>query len=73
MEHAIEAPPCSISLEAPSRHSIIIISDTNMADPEVATKAPESDAVEETKASLFPGDTPAQKGASLGVRGSLEH
>jgi hypothetical protein len=40
-----------------------------MADPEVATKAPESDAAEETKASLFPGDTPAQKGASLGVCG----
>ncbi|KAE9377923.1 alpha/beta-hydrolase [Stipitochalara longipes BDJ] len=37
-----------------------------MADPEVATKAPESDAVEETKASLLPSDTPAQKGASLG-------
>jgi hypothetical protein len=80
LEHPsfIEAPPCSTSLEAssrigPFRHSIIIISDTNMADPEVATKAPESDAAEETKASLFPGDTPAQKGASLGVRGSLEH
>ncbi|KAH8795806.1 Alpha/Beta hydrolase protein [Hyaloscypha sp. PMI_1271] len=37
-----------------------------MADPEVATKAPESDATEETTASLIPGDTPAQKGASLG-------
>jgi len=39
-----------------------------MADPEVATKAPESDAAEETKASVIPGDTPAQSGASLGVR-----
>ncbi|KAM3072406.1 hypothetical protein ACMFMG_009209 [Clarireedia jacksonii] len=42
-----------------------------MAD-ELATKAPESDAMEDTKpvspveASLFPGDTPAQSGASLG-------
>jgi hypothetical protein len=42
-----------------------------MADPEVATKAPESDATEETTASLISGDTPAQKGASLGVRGNL--
>lgn len=46
-----------------------------MAEPEVATKAPESDAtaiVTETQAepSLFPGDTPAQSGPSLGVRGS---
>lgn len=44
-----------------------------MAEPEVATKASESDAQEaETEAvaetSLFPGDTPAQTGASLGVR-----
>ncbi len=38
-----------------------------MADPEVATKAPESDAAEKTKASLIPGDTPAQSGASLGL------
>ncbi|PMD56884.1 alpha/beta-hydrolase [Hyaloscypha bicolor E] len=37
-----------------------------MADPEIATKAPESDATEETTATLIPGDTPAQKGASLG-------
>jgi hypothetical protein len=41
-----------------------------MADSEIATKAPESDAVGETEASLIPGDTPAQKGASLGVRGA---
>ena len=48
-----------------------------MSDPEVATKAPESDALEDTKQvsqqtttqqSIFPGDTPAQTGASLGVR-----
>jgi hypothetical protein len=45
-----------------------------MAD-EIATKAPESDAMEDTKpvspveASPFPGDTPAQSGASLGVGG----
>ena len=40
-----------------------------MSDSEVATKAPESDAAEESKneASLVPGDTPAQSGASLGV------
>jgi hypothetical protein len=46
-----------------------------MAEPEVATKAPEIDAMEDqaqppTTASLIPGDTPAQTGASLGVRGS---
>lgn len=45
-----------------------------MAEPEVATKAPESDAMEDqpapATASLIPGDTPAQAGASLGVRGS---
>lgn len=35
-----------------------------MAEPEVATKAPENDAVEQ---SIVPGDTPAQTGASLGV------
>lgn len=42
-----------------------------MADPEVATKAPESDAAEDdtpqdAPPSLIPGDTPAQAGASLG-------
>jgi hypothetical protein len=36
-----------------------------MADDEVATKAPESDAV---SASLLPGDSVAQHGASMGVR-----
>ena len=44
-----------------------------MAEPEVATKAPESDAAEDqapATASLIPGDTLAQTGASLGVRGS---
>jgi hypothetical protein len=35
-----------------------------MAEPEVATKAPESDAVEQ---SLFPNDSIAQQGASMGV------
>lgn len=43
-----------------------------MAEPEVATKAPESDAMEEIKEapkeSLIPGDTPvAQGSSSLGV------
>lgn len=41
-----------------------------MADPEVATKAPESDAAEDTipvAPSLVPGDTPAQHGASMGL------
>ena len=47
-----------------------------MAELEVATKAPESDAMEgqaqaPATASLIPGDTPAQTGASLGVRESL--
>jgi hypothetical protein len=46
-----------------------------MAEPEVATKAPESDAAETqapvtATASMIPGDTPAQTGASLGVRGT---
>lgn len=35
-----------------------------MADEEVATKAPESDAQD----SLVPGDTKAQDGPSMGVR-----
>ena len=35
-----------------------------MAGPEVATKAPESDAVEQ---SSFPNNTVAQTGASMGV------
>ena len=35
-----------------------------MADPEVATKAPENDAFER---SIFPNDTMAQEGASMGV------
>ena len=46
-----------------------------MADPEIATRAPENDAAEDAKkeappaaeGSLFAGDTPAQTGASLGV------
>lgn len=46
-----------------------------MAEPEVATKAPESDAMADqaqvpATTSLLSGDTPAQTGASLGVRGS---
>lgn len=36
-----------------------------MADEEVATKAPESDAAQQ---SVIPGDTPAQEGPTLGVR-----
>lgn len=36
-----------------------------MADAEVATKAPENDAAEQ---SVFPGDTPAQEGVTMGVR-----
>ena len=36
-----------------------------MADEEVATKAPESDAAEQ---SATPGDTPAQEGPTMGVR-----
>lgn len=40
-----------------------------MADPEVATKAPESDAAEASTASIVPGDTPAQTGASMGGLG----
>ena len=35
-----------------------------MAEPEVATKAPENDAAEQ---SLFPNDSRAQEGASMGV------
>ncbi|CAG8982391.1 hypothetical protein HYALB_00007513 [Hymenoscyphus albidus] len=61
---------------AAASDSILIASYHNtrtMADPEVATKAPESDAAETASpvpepapASLVPGDTPAQSGASLG-------
>lgn len=36
-----------------------------MADAEVATKAPENDAAEQ---SVFPADTPAQEGVTMGVR-----
>ena len=39
-----------------------------MADEEVATKAPESDAQGQ---SLVSGDTPAQQGASMGVCNAL--
>jgi hypothetical protein len=35
-----------------------------MSEPELATRAPESDAAE---SSPFAGDTPAQEGASMGV------
>ena len=38
-----------------------------MADAKVATKTPESDAAEETKADLIAGDAPAQSSASLGL------
>ena len=40
-----------------------------MADDDVATKAPESDAAE---SNTLPGDTPAQQGASMGVRARYE-
>lgn len=36
-----------------------------MADAEIATKAPENDAAEQ---SVVPGDTPAQEGVTMGVR-----
>ena len=36
-----------------------------MTDAEVATKAPENDAAVQ---SVFPGDTPAQEGVTMGVR-----
>lgn len=43
----------------------------NMADDEIATKAPESDAQESQKdgagESVFPGDSRAQDGPSMGV------
>lgn len=39
----------------------------DMADEEVATKAPESDAIEE---SPIPGDSKAQEGPSMGVNTS---
>lgn len=40
-----------------------------MSEPEVVTKAPESDAAEASTASIVPGDTPAQAGASMGGLG----
>ena len=43
----------------------------NMADEDVATKAPESDAKEPSM--LSSEDTPAQKGASMGVRYAILH
>lgn len=46
---------------------------TIMAEPEVATKAPESDAAEASTASIVPGDTPAQTGASMGGLGEVAH
>lgn len=51
------------------RHSVRTYSTTShkyrsMAEPEVATKAPENDAAEQ---SLFPNDSRAQEGASMGV------
>lgn len=58
-----------------SKYPLESINSTIMSDPEVATKAPESDAMEGRSSaqkstateSPFPGDTPAQAGASLGV------
>lgn len=45
---------------------------TTMADDEVATKAPESDVQQAPTSaeqqSVFPGDTKAQEGPSMGVR-----
>ena len=45
-----------------------------MADEEIATRALESDverkSTENTEQSIFPGDTRAQEGASMGVRWS---
>jgi len=46
-----------------------------MADEEIATRAPESDterkSTENAEQSVFPGDTRAQEGASMGVRWSV--
>lgn len=39
-----------------------------MADEEVSTRAPESDAQD----SIVPGDTKAQEGPSMGVRSQLD-
>lgn len=39
-----------------------------MAEPEVVMKAPESDATENARETLIPGDTPVARGSSsLGV------
>lgn len=38
-----------------------------MADEDVATRAPESDADVKEPSMVSPEDTPAQKGASMGV------
>jgi hypothetical protein len=47
-----------------------------MADEEIATRAPESDverkSTENAEQSVFPGDTRAQEGASMGVRWSAK-
>ena len=43
---------------------------TNMADKDVATKSPESDAPDDIN--IIPGDTSAQEGASIGVGYALK-
>jgi hypothetical protein len=68
----IQAPPLvnGIELSRTTQSFLHNLRDIEaiMAESEVATKAPESDAAEDqAPASIIPGDTPAQSGASLGV------
>ena len=58
--------PVLIALLGTYLLSGLIIPTFNMADEEVATRAPESDVKEPSMISSE--DTPAQKGASMGVR-----
>lgn len=52
-------------------HNNTMADDDTMADINMATRAPESDAqekpAEQAGQSIFPGDTPAQTGPTMGV------
>lgn len=56
--------PKEHNVQHPTLRELLILQAEEMAEPEIATKAPENDAAEQ---SLFPNDTRAQDGASMGV------
>lgn len=55
MDHKVQHPTFKV---------LLTLQLEKMAEPELATKAPENDAAEQ---SFFPNDTRAQEGASMGV------